>query len=205
MITLTAKQEAILNFIKEFTERYGYGPSYREIAKHFNLRSIATVHKHIKALEAKDKIKKEANLKRTIEIIEDEKRHKIIELPLLGFIAAGKPIEVSEIKETFQLPESMINGKDAYVLRVRGNSMIEDHIQDGDYIIVEKRNYAYNGEVVVALVEGSEVTLKRIYYEKDKIRLQPANPEEKPVILSPDSVKIQGVVIGLMRKYSNIS
>jgi len=108
------------------------------------------------------------------------------------------------MKETFQLPESMINGKDAYILRVRGNSMIEDHIQDGDYIIVEKRNYAYNGEMVVALIEGSEVTLKRIYYEKDKIRLQPSNPEEKPVILSPDSVKIQGVVIGLMRKYSNI-
>lgn len=201
MTTLTKKQHAILQFMKDFTEQHGYAPSYREIAKHFHLNSIATVHKHIKALAAREKIKKKPNLKRSLEFIEPEATPRVIELPLLGFIAAGKPIEALQIDESLQLPESMVSGKEAFLLKVRGDSMIEEHIQDGDYVIVEKRNHAHNGEMVVALLNDSEVTLKRIYFENNKVRLQPANPLLHPLIVEPETLKIQGIVIGIMRKY----
>lgn len=201
MITLTKKQHAIFQYIKDFTEQHGYAPSYREIAKHFHLNSIATVHKHIKALAAREKIKKKPNLKRSLEFIESETTPRVAELPLLGFIAAGKPIEALQIDESLQLPESMISGKEAFILKVKGDSMIEEHIQDGDYVIVEKRNHAHNGEMVVALLNDSEVTLKRIYFENNKVRLQPANPSLNPLIVEPETLKIQGIVIGIMRKY----
>ncbi|OGF67503.1 MAG: repressor LexA [Candidatus Fischerbacteria bacterium RBG_13_37_8] len=200
-MTLTPKQHAMLCFIQDFTARHGYAPSYREIADHFHLRSVATVHKHMKSLAAKEKIKKKHNLKRTVEFLESPPHENIVVLPLLGFIAAGKPIEAIQIEETFKLPENMMNGKEGYVLKVRGDSMIEEHIQDGDYVIVEKRNYAHSGEMVVALINDNDVTLKRIYFEGDKIRLQPANPAIAPLLIAADEIKIQGIVIGLMRKY----
>ena len=201
MIMLTKKQHALLQFIKDFIEKYGYAPTYREIAQHFNLHSVATVHKHIKALAAREKIKKQYNHKRSLELVEPETILRVVELPLLGFIAAGKPIEAIQVDESFQLPESMVNGKEAYVLKVRGDSMIEEHIQDGDYVIIEKRNYAQNGEMIVALLHDSEVTLKRIYFENNKVRLQPGNPSLSPLIIEPDALQIQGIVIGIMRKY----
>mgnify|MGYP005839015741 CR=1 FL=1 len=201
MITLTSKQNAILNFIKEYVSKHGYAPSYREIAHRFKLKSIATVHKHMKALISKEKIKKKYNAKRSIEFIEVPYNYGIIELPMLGFIAAGKPIEAIQIEETIQLPENIFNGKEGYVLKVKGDSMIEEHIQDGDFVIVEKRNYANNGEMVVALINDSEVTLKRLFYEGNKVKLQPANPMLSPIIVEPENIKIQGAVIGLLRKY----
>lgn len=199
MTTLTPKQNAILNFIKEYVCKHGYAPSYREIAHRFKLKSIATVHKHIQALISKEKIRKKYNAKRSVEFILHN--YGIVELPMLGSIAAGKPIEAIQIEETIQLPENMVNGKEGYVLKVRGDSMIEEHIQDGDFVIVEKRNYANNGEMVVALINDSEVTLKRLFYEGNKVKLQPANSTLSPIIVEPENIQIQGVVIGLLRKY----
>jgi repressor LexA len=201
MTTLTPKQNAILNYIKEYTSKHGYAPSYREIAHHFKLKSTSTVHKHMQALISKEKIKKKYNSKRSVEFINTSHNSGVIELPMLGFIAAGKPIEAIQIEENIQLPENMINGKEAYVLKVKGDSMIEEHIQDGDFVIVEKRNHANNGEMVVALINDNETTLKRIFYEGGKIKLQPANAMLSPIIVEPENIKIQGVVIGLLRKY----
>ncbi len=195
---LTKRQQEILQYLKEHIRSMGYAPSIMEICKHFNLSSPATVHKHLSHLEEKQLIRRQHNMSRAIELVSET--HAVPEYRLLGRIAAGKPIEVFETEEMLSLIPNP-DGKDIFVLRVKGNSMIEDHIQDGDYVIVEKRDRAENGETVVALLDNERATLKRFYREKDHIRLQPANPEMEPILIKSGDLKIQGVVIGVLRKF----
>ena len=198
---LTRRQREIYQYLKEHIWGKGYAPSIAEIGKQFKLSSPATVHKHLIHLESKGLIRKHQNLSRAIEIV-DEKSTDISsrEYMVLGHIVAGKPIEVLENREVMSfLPDP--EDKNVFVLRVKGNSMIEDHIKDGDYVLVEKRNLANNGETVVALLENDRATLKRFYKEAGGVRLQPANPNMKPIFLKQGDFKIQGVVIGVMRKF----
>lgn len=193
---LTKRQREIYEYLKEHIRSKGYAPSIVEIGKQFQLSSPATVHKHLAHLEKKGMIKKQHNLSRAIEVVEEPAR----EYPVLGHIAAGKPIEVLDHREMMALlPDA--GDKDIFVLQVKGNSMIEDHIQDGDYVIVERRNVAENGETVVALIDNDRATLKRFYRESGRVRLQPAHPDMKPIIVREGDFAIQGVVIGVLRKF----
>ena len=197
---LTKRQREIYQFLKEHIQDKGYAPSIMEIGKAFDLNSPATVHKHLTHLEAKGLIRKQHNLSRSIELNEEPERVLSREYVLLGNIVAGKPIEVLENREVAaMMPDAP--GKDVFVLRVKGNSMIEDHICDGDYVIVEKRERAENGETVVALLDQDKATLKRFYRENNRVRLQPANLEMEPIIIEEGDFQIQGVVIGVMRKF----
>jgi repressor LexA len=193
---LTKRQREIYDYLKEHIRSKGYAPSIVEIGKQFQLSSPATVHKHLLHLEEKGLIRKQHNLSRAIEVVEEPVR----EYPLLGHIAAGKPIEVLDHREAMALfPDA--GDKDIFVLRVKGSSMIEDHIQDGDYVIVERRDVAQNGETVVALIDNERATLKRFYRENGRVRLQPAHPDMKPIIIREGDFAIQGVVIGVLRKF----
>ena len=199
---LTRRQRQIYQYLKEHIQSQGYAPSIAEIGKQFKLSSPATVHKHLSHLESKGLIRKHQNLSRAIEIIDEQPKDILSrECVVLGHIVAGKPIEVLENREVVSfLPNP--NDKNIFVLRVKGNSMIEDHIKDGDYVIVEKRDLASNGETVVALLANELATLKRFYKESDDgVRLQPANPEVDPIFVKQGDLKIQGVVIGVMRKF----
>jgi len=197
---LTKRQREIYQFLQEHIRDKGYAPSIMEIGKEFDLNSPATVHKHLTHLEAKGLIRKQHNLSRSIELNEEPERVLSREYVLLGNIVAGKPIEVLENREVAaMMPDAP--GKDVFVLRVKGNSMIEDHICDGDYVIVEKRERAENGETVVALLDQDKATLKRFYRENNRVRLQPANLEMEPIIIEEGDFQIQGVVIGVMRKF----
>jgi len=197
---LTKRQKEILEYLKEHIQRMGYAPSIMEIGKQFKLSSPATVHKHLSHLEEKGLIRRQHNLSRSIELTKEPKSTRQMEYPLLGSIVAGKPIEAVENREMISMfPDS--GGKDVFVLRVNGNSMIDDHIRDGDYVIVEKRESAENGETVVALLNNECATLKRFYREKNHIRLQPANTKMEPIIIMEGDFKIQGVVVGVLRKF----
>ena len=196
---LTRRQRQILDYVKEFIHARRYSPSLEEIGSHFGLTSLATVHKHLTNLEEKGLIRRGRNRSRSLEVVGDEGGPS--RLPFLGYIAAGRPLEVFETEEDINLPVGRSGARRTYVLRVRGDSMIDEHIQDGDYIIVEERNTAENGETVVALVEKERATLKKFYRQGDKIRLVPANPEEVEIVVDEEDLLIQGVVIGLMRKF----
>ena len=202
MKTLTKRQMEIYQFIERHIAERGYAPSITEIGEEFGLSSPATIHKHLIHLEEKGLIRRDAHRSRAIELTKENKTHKALskEYPLLGSIAAGYPIQALENQETVSiLPDA--KDKDVFVLRVKGNSMIEDHIQDGDFVIVERRNRAENEETVVALIENENATIKRFYREDDRIRLQPANPEMEPIFVEKGEFAIQGVVIGVMRKF----
>lgn len=202
MQPLTKRQREILDFLNEFIQQHGYAPSLEEIGRRFNLSSLATVHKHLTNLQDKGFIRRSWNRSRSVELLPSRGGGRAVELPMLGYVAAGMPIEAVTTAESIAIPESLISGKrDTYVLRVRGDSMIEEQIRDGDWVIVEDRKSADNGEMVIALVEGSDVTLKTFYWENGRIRLQPANASMQPIVLDPDSVQIQGVIVGVMRKY----
>lgn len=196
---LTKRQKEIYQYLKEHIQTMGYAPSIMEICAQFNLSSPATVHKHLTHIEEKGLIRREQNLSRAIELVE-ETAAAFPEFQLLGHIMAGKPIEVIAAREMMSLlPDPA--GKDIFVLQVKGQSMIDDHIQDGDYVIVERRDRAENGETVVALLDNESATLKRFYREQDHIRLQPANETMDPIIVKEGDFKIQGVVIGVLRKF----
>ena len=197
---MTKRQREIFQFLKDHIGSRGYAPSIVEIGRRFKLSSPATVHKHLTHLEAKGLIRKQHNLSRAIEIVEEPVGGAVREFVFLGHIVAGKPIEALEQREMVSLLPDPAD-KETFVLRVKGNSMIEDHIKDGDYVIVEKRDDAENGETVVALLDNERATLKRFYREKDHVRLQPANPDMRPLIVKDSEFKIQGVVIGVMRKF----
>ncbi len=207
-MTLTKRQKEVLDFLVSFQNKKGYGPSYEEIAGGLKLASLATVHKHIATLERKGFIRRGYNRSRSIEVLQLPRSVKAqvmdraaTELPLLGRIAAGRPLESVEDRETISLSD-FTRSKNVFVLQVKGESMREDHILNGDYIVVEPTQIANNGEIVVALVSGEETTLKRFYREAaGKIRLQPANSEMDPIILPAVDVKIQGRVLGVLRKY----
>jgi len=207
-MTLTKRQKQVLDFLISFQDKHGYAPSFEEMAKGLKLNSLATVHKHIETLERKGFIRRGYNQSRSIEVMQLPKpvREQVIErhvteLPLAGRIAAGRPLEAIEEKETISLGD-FARAQNVYVLQVKGNSMQDDHILDGDFVVVEQTQVANNGEIVVALVGGVDATLKRLYREGGgKIRLQPANSEMNPITVAASDVQVQGKVIGVLRKY----
>jgi repressor LexA len=207
-MALTKRQKQVLDFIAGFVEENGYCPSYEEIAKGLDLASLATVHKHISILETKSYLKRGFNQSRSLELtakylaeLQRVKPPQAAEIPMRGRIAAGAPLEAVEQSETLNLSD-YIGGVDTYALEVRGNSMIDDHICDGDVVLLEKASQAKDGDIVVALVSGSEATLKRIYREpEDMIRLQPANSTLKPILVPAADVEVQGRLLAVLRKY----
>jgi repressor LexA len=202
-MALTKRQREILDFVEGFVRFRGYSPSFEEIAENFGYRSLATVHEHLSNLQAKGYIRKNYNESRSIELVDSNIRIAAVELRLLGSVAAGLPIEAIEEQETISVPEDMIAGSVAqhYVLRVRGSSMIEEQIRNGDYVIVQSRDTAHNGEMVIALIDGENATMKKFYRENGRVRLQPANPDLDPMFFEPDRITIQGIVIGVIRRY----
>ena len=200
---LTKRQREILNYLSAYTEQNGYAPSFEEIAETFRYNSLATVHEHLTNLERKGYIKRSYNESRAIEILPTEATPRAIELPLLGSVAAGMPIEALEHGETLSVPESFVGrGGNHYVLRVRGNSMIDEQIRDGDFVVVNGRQRADNGEMVIALINGNSATVKKYYRERDgRIRLQPANETMQPIYVHENDIAIQGIVVGVMRRY----
>ena len=201
MLPLTKRQREILDYLQDFIQQHGYAPSLEEIGRRFGLSSLATVHKHLTNLQEKGFIKRAWNRSRSVEMIPTSAGGRALDLPLLGYVAAGSPIEAVATSETIAVPEDLVGRRDTYVLRVRGNSMIDEQICDGDFVIVEDRKTAQNGETVVALLSGSDVTLKKLYRENGRVRLQPANPTVQPIVVEADQVQVQGVVVGVMRKY----
>lgn len=198
---LTKRQKQILDYVQEFIAKNGYAPSLIEISRHFNLNSISTIHKHLVHLEEKGLIRRNWNRARAIELVPTEGKPEARDVPLVGLISAGQPIEAVRANEVVAVPEDMIGRRNVYVLKVKGESMVDEQIRDGDYVIVENRREARNGEMVVALLEGENATLKKFYREKGHVRLQPAHPTMKPLLVPEEDVKIQGVVVGLLRKY----
>ncbi|MEQ1758660.1 MAG: transcriptional repressor LexA [Vicinamibacterales bacterium] len=201
MLPLTKRQREILDYLNEFIQQHGYAPSLEEIGRRFNLSSLATVHKHLTNLQEKGFIRRAWNRSRSVEVVPSRSGGRAVELPMLGFVAAGSPIEAVAGTETIAVPDTLAGKRDSYVLRVKGDSMIDEQIRDGDFVIVEDRKSADNGEMVIALVGGLDVTLKKFYRESGRIRLQPANPAMQPMFFDPDHVQVQGVVVGVMRKY----
>ena len=201
MQPLTKRQREILDYLNEFIEQHGYAPSLEEIGRRFGLSSLATVHKHLTNLQDKGFIRRAWNRSRSVELVPTRMGGRALDLPLLGYVAAGAPIEAVVSNETVTVPEDLVGTRDTYALRVRGNSMIDEQIRDGDLVVVEDRQTAHNGEMVIALLEGAEVTLKKFYRENGHIRLQPANDAVAPIIVRADKVQVQGVVVAVMRRY----
>jgi repressor LexA len=199
---LTRRQKEILDFLDKHIARKGYAPTIEEIGDHFGLSSLATVHKHLSNLQDKGLIRRDWNRSRALELVATQVAVKAVELPLLGRVAAGSPIEAITASETIFVPEDMVGRRDTYVLQVKGDSMIDEQIRDGDFVIVENRKHANDGEMVIALVDGDSATLKKLYREGGgMVRLQPANARLKPLVIDQDRLRIQGVVIGVLRKY----
>jgi repressor LexA len=201
-MALTKRQREILDFLSAYSESNGYAPSFEEIARQFNYNSLATVHEHLSNLERKGYIKRSYNESRAIEILPSDVFPRAVELPLLGSVAAGTPIEATSSGETLCVPESFIGrAGNHYVLRVRGNSMIDEQIRDGDYVVINERRSADNGETVIALVDNNAATVKKFFRERDgRIRLQPANETMSPIYVHENDVTIQGVVVGVLRR-----
>ncbi len=200
---LTKRQKEILDFLEGFLAENGYAPSFEEIAKHFGYTSLATVHEHLENLRQKGYIRKSYNASRSVELVPAGAKVSAVELPLLGLVAAGLPIEAIRDNETVAVPEDFLGrGGEHYVLKVKGDSMIDEQIRDGDYIVISAKNTASNGETVVALVRGESATVKKFYREQDgRVRLQPANTTMQPMYFRGNEVTIQGIVIGVMRRY----
>jgi repressor LexA len=199
---LTRRQKEILDFLGRHIEKKGYAPTIEEIGEHFGLSSLATVHKHLTNLQQKGLVKREWNRSRALELVRSDVRVEAVELPLLGRVAAGTPIEAVSGSETIFVPQDMVGRRDTYVLQVKGDSMIDEQIRDGDYVIVESRKSARDGEMVIALLEDDRVTLKKLYRETGgRVRLQPANARLKPIYVDGHALKVQGVVIGVLRRY----
>ncbi len=199
--TLTERQKEIVDFIRRYRERRGISPTQREICEEFGYSSFGTLQKHIRLLLEKGVLARDWNKRRSLVVAGEEDRPHAAEIPLYGRIAAGRPIEVVADDENVTVPEVLLRKGDNFVLRVSGQSMIEDGIQDGDFIVVNRREKVSSGEMVVALV-GGEATLKRFFREADgRIRLQPANERMSPLFFREDEVDVQGIVIGLMRRY----
>ena len=198
---LTKRQKELFDYLDGYIAEHGYAPTLEEIGARFKLNSLATVHKHLTNLEKKGLIRRTWNCSRAIELVPQQRRAAAVELPLLGRVAAGRPIEALEHADAIAVPEGLIRRQNTYVLRVVGNSMVDDGIWDGDYIVVEERPTAENGETVVAVIDG-EATVKRFYREKGgKVRLQPANESMRPIIVRGRDVTIRGAVVAMMRKY----
>jgi repressor LexA len=200
-MNLTRRQKEILDFISDFIDHNGYSPSMEEIAEHFQFASLNAVFKHLEALSSRGYLHRDSNRARSIQLSSNS-TGGIHNLPLLGYVAAGRPIEAISNTETLPIPEYFLSHREeCYVLQVKGDSMIEEHIKDGDYVVVESRTVANPGDTVVALVDNENVTLKKFYPEGDHVRLQPANETIEPIVVNADRVKIQGIVISVLRRY----
>src|SRR5438445_8935178 len=206
-MVMTRRLRQVYDFISDFGQKHSYSPSFEEIGEGLGLRSLATVHKHISNLEKNGLLTRDYNRSRSIDLLPPKGRLKqamsvntTMVLPLVGRIAAGQPIEAVQSNETISLAD-FVRSKEVFVLEVRGDSMQDEAILNGDYVMVEKSRTAHNGDIVVALVEGTDATLKRFYREGDNIRLQPSNAKMKPIIVPARDVEVQGRVIGVLRKY----
>jgi len=200
---LTKRQREILSFLSEYVEGNGYAPSFEEIAAKFSYSSLATVHEHLSNLERKGYIRRSYNESRAIELLPSEANPRAVEVPLLGSVAAGLPIEELDAGESIAVPDSFVrrNGRH-FALRVKGNSMIDEHIRDGDVVVVHERQSADNGEMVIAMTHGTAATVKKFFRERDgRIRLQPANEQMAPIYVHENDITIQGIVVGVLRRY----
>lgn len=201
-MVLTPRQREVYDFVARFIEERGYAPTIAEIKERLGLRSPATVHQLLLALEGEALIRRVPHASRAIELVKEAESDQSNEIPLLGTIAAGRPIEAFLSDETLAVPPYMIGRGHTFALRVRGDSMIDEQIRDGDFIVVDSCKTASNGQTVVALINESEATVKTFYKERDQVRLEPANSNYKPIVVkAPDRLDIQGVVIGVIRKY----
>ncbi len=200
-MAITRRQKEVLDFLEAFVSRNGYSPSFEEIARGMGLKSLATVHKHITNLEKKGMLDRVHNRSRSIDVLPPGTRTRSsLKLQLAGRIAAGTPVEAMETPETISLAD-VVGNRDVFALEVRGDSMRDEHIINGDFVLVERTKTARQGEIVVALVHGAETTLKRFYPEGNVVRLQPANLEMEPIYVPAAQVAIQGRVLGVLRKY----
>ncbi len=197
---LTKRQKEIFDYVREQVDRNGYAPTLQEIGTHFGLSSPATVYKHIELLVQKGYLRKAPHQGRGIQLV-DLEPVRTVEVPLLGQLAAGRPIEALPQAETVNLPPDFVGRKPTYALRVRDNSLLDEQIRDGDLVIIEDRTTAADGETIIALLQGGKATVRKLYREGDKIRLQPANPAVEPLVLDQDDVRVHGVVVGVMRHY----
>jgi repressor LexA len=203
-MALTPRQKEVYDFLCRFIEAHRHAPTIAEIRAHFGLSSPASVHQLLSSLDQEGLIRRIPHASRGIEIVKQTSFDEPSEIPLLGVVAAGQPIEAILSHEVIGVPPDMIGRGRTFALRVKGDSMIDVHIADGDTVVVESRNTANVGDMVVALVDGSDATVKHFFPEGDAIRLEPANPNYKPIVVSPASrVAIQGIVIGLIRKYKH--
>jgi repressor LexA len=202
-MSLTKRQREILTYLANYSEEHGYAPSFEEIATQFNYNSLATVHEHLTNLERKNYIKRAYNESRGIELVPSDVLPRAISLPLLGTVAAGLPIEAVLLPESIGVPEDLVRRSgNHYVLRVRGNSMIDEQIRDGDFVIVNEKRSADNGEMVIALIDGNSATVKKFYRERDgRIRLEPANETMNPIYVHENDISIQGIVVGVLRRF----
>ena len=204
MATLTKRQKQMVDYLEHYIGEHGYAPTLAEVGEYFGLSSLATVHKHLRNLESKGFIRRTHNHSRALEIAGKDGRARARELALLGQVAAGVPIEAIEGNDTISVPEQFVRRDNTFCLRVKGESMVDEGIRDGDYIIVEGREVANPGETVVALI-GDEATVKKYYREADgRVRLQPANPSMEPIYVPEEGLRIRGVVVGLMRHYRQL-
>jgi repressor LexA len=200
---LTRRQKQILDFLQNYIRTHGIAPSFEEIADQFGFASLATVHEHLTNLERQGRIRRAHNLSRGIEVTPLPGQTGATEIPLLGLVAAGEPIEALPQSETIAVPNGLLPKRGAaYALRVRGESMIDDHILDGDYVVVHNRQTAENGQMVIALVQGTSATVKRLYREAGGwVRLQPSNETMQPIRVHENDLLVQGVVVGVIRRY----
>lgn len=200
--TLTRKQKQVLDYIQRFVEDQGYVPSYGEIARGLGLSSQSTICVHVENLQKKGYLTKKWNANRSIDFSRGRtSEHQAEDLPLVGRIAAGLPIEAVQDTESIAVPAELLRGRETYVLQVKGDSMTDAHVLNGDYVIVTRQEWARDGDMVVALIRNSEATLKRFRRRGNKIVLEPANPVHKPQVYDESDVSIQGIVVGLLRKY----
>jgi repressor LexA len=197
---LTPKQLALFAYIRDYLRRNGFVPTMQELGEAFGVSKV-TIYEHITALEKKGYLKRSRHKARSLRLNDAVSlpNERPTRLPLAGTIAAGKPIEAIEQAETLDLEELFASPHESFVLKVKGDSMIDEQIRDGDYVVVQKRETARNGELVVALLDNGEATLKRFYRDRDGVRLEAANPAYKPIIAK--NVRIQGVVVGVLRRY----
>ncbi len=201
-MAVTRRQKEVLDFISAFVERNGYSPSFEEIARGLDLKSLATVHKHITNLQNKGALQRGHNRSRSIDVTPQRARSRATDrLPLMGRIVAGLPVEAIQTSESISLSD-IVGNREVFALEVRGDSMRDEHIVNGDYVLVERTRTARDGEIVVALVKGSETTLKRFYVEGNVVRLQPSNAEMEPIYVPAQQLEIQGRVLGMLRRYA---
>ena len=199
MAELTSKQRAVYDFIKGYIESRGIAPSYEEIRKAFRFRSYNSVQKHLKRLEEKGYLTSPwKNRKRALELVDPGPTARV--LPLLGRVAAGRPIEAISSPESVEVPEVLLRGEDNFALRVVGDSMVDEGIRDGDIVIVKRQRDAQNGQTVVALI-GDDATIKQFHRRGARVELRPANARMRPIVVDEDDLQIQGIVIGLIRKF----